>query len=75
MVFGLFQKLHLLIYASQFLISKLFHFYLSFWIGKVWKGKKLQNFEYLENENNFLAKTVFEGLPFGEKIKNSGHER
>ena len=38
------------------------------------KGEKLQKFEYLENEKSFLdeIKTffmVFEGLPFGEKIK------
>ena len=34
---------------------KLFHFHLSFWIWKVWKGReKLQKFEYLENEKSFL---------------------
>ena len=39
------------------------------------KGKKLQKFEYLENENSFLnvIKNIFviafEGLSFGEKIK------
>ena len=36
-------------------------FHLSFWIWKVWKGKKLQKFEYLKNEKSFLAeiKTIF----------------
>ena len=33
---------------------KLFHFHLSFLIWKVWKGKKLQKLEYLENEKSFL---------------------
>ena len=34
---------------------KLFQFHLSFWIWEVWKGrKKLQKFEYLENESSFL---------------------
>ena len=39
------------------------------------KGKKLQKFEYLENENSVLnvIKNIFviafEGLSFGEKIK------
>ena len=50
--------------------------------GKCGKeGKKLQKFEYLENEKNFLDEiktffTVFKGLSFCEKnknlIKNSG---
>ena len=39
-MFELFQKLNLQIYARQFLTSKLFHFYLSFWIWKVWKGRE-----------------------------------
>ena len=41
---------------------KLFHFRLSFWIWKFGKeGKKLQNFEYLENEKNVLdeIKNIF----------------
>ena len=41
---------------------KLFYLHLSFWIWKVWKeGKKLQKFEYLENENTFLdeIKNIF----------------
>ena len=37
---------------------KLFHFHLSFWIRKVWKGgKKSQKFEYLEYEKSFLDET------------------
>ena len=58
---------------------KLFHFQLSFWILKVWiEGKKLQKFEYLEKEESSFDEIqnifiVFEGLSFGEKIKNSGH--
>ena len=45
MVFELFQKLHLIIYACK--------------CGK--KGKKLQKFDYLENENTFLdeIKSIF----------------
>ena len=40
---------------------KLFHFHISFWIWKVWKGKKLQKFEYLENQMSFLdeIKNIF----------------
>ena len=57
---------------------KLFHFHLSFWIWKKWKeGKKLQKFEYLKNEKGFLDEIkniIFEGLSFGEKIKNSGQK-
>ena len=39
----------------------------------------IQKFEYLENEKSFLDKVkkkfiVFEGLSFGEKIKNSGRK-
>ena len=43
---------------------KLFHFHLPFWIWKVWKGKKLQKFEYLENEKSFLdeIKNIFQGF-------------
>ena len=38
-----------------------FPFRLPFWIWKVWKGKKLQKLEYLENEMSFLdeIKTIF----------------
>ena len=41
--------------------NKLFHFHLFFWIWKVWKGKKLQKFEYLKNEKSFLdeVKNIF----------------
>ena len=40
---------------------------------------EIQNFEYLENEKSFLAEIkalfiVFEGLSFGENIKNSGRK-
>ena len=41
---------------------KLFHFHLSFWIWKVWKGReKIHKFEYLENERSFLdeIKNIF----------------
>ena len=41
---------------------KLFHFHLSFWIWKVWKGReKITKFEYLENEKSFLdeIKNIF----------------
>ena len=33
---------------------KLFYFHLSLWIWKVWKGKKLQKSEYLENKKSFF---------------------
>ena len=44
--------------------NKLFHFHLSFWIWKVWKGKeKIIKIwiEYLENEKSFLdeIKNIF----------------
>ena len=46
------------IYICKFMQAnswhKLFHFRLSFWICNAWKGKKLQRFEYLENEKSFL---------------------
>ena len=46
-VFELLQKLHLQIYADQFMTS--------FESGKCGKeGKKLQKLEYLENEKSFL---------------------
>ena len=42
---------------------KLFHFHLSFCIGKVWKGReKIQKFEYFENNKSFL-----------NEIKNTFH--
>ena len=38
---------------------KLFHFHLSFWFWKVWKGReKLQKFEYRENEQLFFFDEV-----------------
>ena len=63
---------------------KFFHFHLSFWIWKVWKGReKLQKFEYLEKEKGFLdeIKNIFH--IFWRSIvwwknknltKNSGHK-
>ena len=53
---------------------KSFHFHLSFWIWNLWKGKKIQKYEYLETEKSFLDKTfvtVFKGLSFGEKTKKN----
>ena len=41
---------------------KSFHFHLSFWIWKLWRGRaELQKFEYLENEKSFLdeIKNIF----------------
>ena len=43
------------------------------------EGRKLQKFEYLENEKSFLEEIksivlVFEELSSGEKIKNNGHK-
>ena len=41
---------------------KLFHFHFSFGIRKAWKGrKKIQKFEYVENEKSFLdeMKNIF----------------
>ena len=83
-VFELFQKLHLQIYASQFMQHhKLFHFHLSFWIWKVWKGKKIQQSEYLENEKSFLdeIKSIFHRFSGAiiwwkneNLIKTSGHK-
>ena len=50
---------------------KLFRFHLPFWIWKVWKDKKSQKSEYLENEKSFLdeVKNIFHG--FKNLIKNS----
>ena len=74
-VLELFQKLHLQIMQANSWHHKLSHFHLSFWTWKVLRGrKKLQKFEYLENETRFFDETknifiVLEGLSFGEKIK------
>ena len=41
---------------------KLFHFHLTFWIWRVWKGRvKTQKFKYLKNEKSFLdeIKNIF----------------
>ena len=53
---------------------KLFHFHLSFWIWKVWKGEeKLQKFEYLENEKSFLdeIKNIFQFLKGYHLVKKN----
>ena len=72
MVFELLRKLHLQIFASQFMTLQiipliLFHFsnysnspFVSRKFGK--EVKKLQKFEYLENEKSFL-----------DEIKNTFH--
>ena len=55
------QKLHLLIYASQLMTNYSILFY-HFESRKCWKErKKLQKFEYLENEKSFLdeIKSIF----------------
>ena len=63
MVFELFQKLHLQIYASQ--IHDIMNYYISicpFESGKCEKEReKVQKFEHLENEQNFLdeVKNIF----------------
>ena len=51
-VFELFQNLHLQIYASQFMNHKLFHFHLSLWIWKVWKGRKKITKSWISRERN-----------------------
>ena len=63
MVFELFQKLHLQIYASQFMTSSIIPlpFALLNLESVERKGKKLQKFEYLENKKSFLdeMKNIF----------------
>ena len=69
----LFQKLHLKIYASQFIsYSTSICPFESAKCGK--ERKKSQKLEYLENEMSFLDEIknifiVFKGLSVGEKIK------
>ena len=52
-------------YICKFMQAKLwrksFRFHLIFWIWNVWKGKKLQKFEYRQNEQSFLdeIKNIF----------------
>ena len=77
--FQLFQKLHLQIYPTNSWHHELIHFCLSFRIWKVWKGrKKLQKFEYLENEKSFFdeIKNIFHSFWWKNKnlMKNSGHK-
>ena len=54
--FALFQKLNLLINASQFMTSLVIPFSFVLWnLESVErKGKNQQKFEYFESENNFL---------------------
>ena len=80
-VFELFQKLHPLIYASQFFNNIMNYPTFIYTIESGNCGKKmnkLQQCAYLEkkellkqNKKFFVA---FEGLSFGEKISNSGKE-
>ena len=61
-VFELFQKLHLQIYASQFMTSYYSTSICPFESRKCGKErKKSQKFEYLENKNSFLdeIKNIF----------------
>ena len=85
MVVELFQKLHLQIYASQFMTSQIISLpFILFLSGKCGKeGKKLQKYEYLENENSFFDEIKNTFHSFGRAInlwknknliKNSGHK-
>ena len=57
--------------------NKLFHFYLSFWIWKVWKGRGKITKNWISREQKELFRwnkkhsfTIFsQGVLFGEKIK------
>ena len=60
MAFQLFQKLHLLIYASQFMTSQiipLLFFLMN--LESVEKKEKNTKFEYLENEQRLLDEISF----------------
>ena len=78
----IYSKNYICIFMEANLWHKLFHFHLSFWIWEVWKGrKKLQKFEYLENEKSFLdeIKNIFHSfwraiIWWKKSIKNSGHK-
>ena len=55
---------------------KLFHFHLSFWIWKVWKGREKITKIWISREREELFRwnkkhffAVFEGFSFGEEIK------
>ena len=51
----LFQKLHLQIYASQFMTSQINPLsFVLLYLESGKEGKKLQKFEYLENEKSFF---------------------
>ena len=55
LVSELFQKLHLLVYTSQLMMTWSFQFHLTHWIWQLGKkGKKLRKVEYLGNEKIFL---------------------
>ena len=62
-VFELFQKLHLQIYANQFITSQIIPvpFVLLSMKSVERKGKKIQKCEYLENKKSFLdeIKNIF----------------
>ena len=72
-VFELFQNVHLQIYASQFMNHKLFHFHLSLWIWKVWKGRKKITKSWISREwNEFLVEiTVFLTQIISRRQKNA----
>ena len=78
-VLELFQKLHLQIYASQFMTSQVIPlpFVLLNLEGVERKWKNHKKFEYLEKEKSFLGEIkktffiVFKGLSVGyQKVKN-----
>ena len=84
MIFELFQKLYLQIYASQFMASYIIPlpFALLSLESVEKKGKKLQKFEYLENEKSFLVEiknfhSFWRPIIWWKDknlIKNSGHK-
>ena len=76
MVSELSQQLHANLCKPIHDIMKYSTFICPFESGKCGKEKKLQKFEYLENDKKFFDEIkkhflyiVFEGLPFGKKIK------
>ena len=78
-VFELFQKLHLVIYASQFMASYIIPIsFVPLNLESVERRGKLQKFEYLKNEKSFMKWKAFfiffEGLLLGKKIKNDRHK-
>ena len=74
MVFELFQKLHLQIYVSQFMTSKIIALSVVILnLESMERKEKMQKVHYLKNKKSFFDEAnfflVFEGLSFGEKIK------